>query len=611
MSKESQRIGDALYKVRKEKRISQDMLCLGLCTKGAFSKFEWGERRPDRLLLNTVLLRLGKNPDKMATILTAEEYAYFVWKKKVLTAVGQQDMSALKRLLEEPEAERIVVHEGLQRQFLYQMEAVVVEYEDQDPEKCIRLLTQAVELTMPGIRQNGAEQYLISVDEMRLLLHLARYLIRGEQKDEALRMLLNIVAYIEKHYEDYEAKVKVYPMGVKLLVPLLLEQKRELEGAVLCKKAVELLCWQGVLYDLAELMELFLACSEGLPRTEEIARYEKQLWALKEVYREFGGDGYLKENYLLSYSNQEVYLIDEVIKRSRAYKELSQEALSEGICTPETLSRIERGERGPNTRNFRALMKKLDTGLDYYNGELDTDDFLVLEQELELERAISLKNWEEAQRLLEDLKLKVDMSSPKNQQTLQAKENCILFNQKKLGLQEFLKSCEQAMNCEGEKWREERFWKQFFTKYKVNTMNYMACIYHIDHRMEDALFILEHLLKCLMDSKIGLAGRYRSSMTVIQNLSSFYGEAGKLKECLEMCEVGIRLCMECGRGAKLGVFLGNKAEAMNIEAGKALEVSKSYLKWTFYISDLLSNHSVAAYTDKYYRENYEPDIIWY
>ena len=50
---------------------------------------------------------------------------------------------------------------------------------------------------------------------------------------------------------------------------------------------------------------------------------------------------------------------------------------------------------------------------------------------------------------------------------------------------------------------------------------------------------------------------------------------------------------------------------MNIEAGKALEVSKSYLKWTFYISDLLSNHSVAAYTDKYYRENYEPDIIWY
>ena len=59
MSKESQRIGDALYKVRKEKRISQDMLCLGLCTKGAFSKFEWGERRPDRLYLS-----LGNKEDK-------------------------------------------------------------------------------------------------------------------------------------------------------------------------------------------------------------------------------------------------------------------------------------------------------------------------------------------------------------------------------------------------------------------------------------------------------------------------------------------------------------------------------------------------------------------
>ena len=127
MSKEGQKIGEVLYGARRAKKIQQDVLCLGLCTKGTFSKFEYGERRPDRLLLNTVLLRLGKNPDKMATILTAEEYDYFVWKKKVLKAVGQQDMWMLKKLLEEPEAVRIVVHEGLQRQFLYQMEAVVAE----------------------------------------------------------------------------------------------------------------------------------------------------------------------------------------------------------------------------------------------------------------------------------------------------------------------------------------------------------------------------------------------------------------------------------------------------------------------------------------------------
>ena len=611
MSKESQRIGDVLYKVRKEKGVSQERLCLGLCTKGAFSKFEYGERRPDRLLLNTILLRLGKNPDKMATILTAEEYAYFVWKKKVLTAVGQQDMSALKRLLEEPEAERIVVHEGLQRQFLYQMEAVVAEYEDQDPEKCIRLLTQAVELTMPGIRQNGAEQYLISVDEMRLLLHLARYLVRGKQKEEALRMLHNIVAYIEKHYEDYEAKVKVYPMGVKLLVPLLLEQKRELEGAVLCKKAVELLCWQGVLYDLAELMELFLVCSEGLPRTEEIVRYEKQLWALKEVYREFGGDGYLKENYLLSYSNQEMYLLDEVIRRSRTAKELSQEELSEDICTPETLSRIESGRRAPNTRNFRALMEKLDTGLDYYNGELDTDDFMVLEQELELERAISLENWQEAHVLLDRLKNQLDMTKSKNQKVMWAKENCILFNEGKLALKEFLKDCEKAMGCEEGKWREEKFWKQFFTRYKVTMMNYIACIYHIDHRLDDAIFILEQLLKQLRNSNVKLVDRYKSSVTIIGNLSAYYGESGQLEKCLELCGIGIELCLESGRGLRLGNFLTNKAEVINEKAGGTTEKSKLYLKYAYYISDLLPAHRTAAYIADYYKLYYEANVIWY
>ena len=167
------------------------------------------------------------------------------------------------------------------------------------------------------------------------------------------------------------------------------------------------------------------------------------------------------------------------------------------------------------------------------------------------------------------------------------------------------------MNCEGGRWRDEKFWRQFFTKYKVNMMNYIACIYHIDHQMDNALFILEHLLEQLTSSKVRLADRYKSSVTVISNLAIYYGENKQYDKCFSMCKMGMNLCLESGRGVKMGIFLGNQAEAMNNKKGKATETSKNLLKKAFYISDLMYNHSLAASIEKYYRSLYESDIIWY
>lgn len=178
-------------------------------------------------------------------------------------------------------------------------------------------------------------------------------------------------------------------------------------------------------------------------------------------------------------------------------------------------------------------------------------------------------------------------------------------------LEEFLKCCEQAMNCEEEGWREERFWKQFFTRYKVSMMNYIACIYKEKNQVLDAIFILEHLLEQLNRSKVKLVDRYKSSITVIGNLSSFYGENGEFDKCLEMCKIGMDICLQTGRGQRLGTFLGNGAEAVNDKAGRITENSRRYFEWSYHISELFSVRNTAAYADEYYRTHYEKDIKWY
>lgn len=605
------KVGDALYYLRTEKGVSRDQLFQGLCTKSNYCLYEQGGRLPDRLLLNALLQRLGRNPDKLATALSAEEYAYFQWKKQVLAAMGHEDMDVLQRLLEKP-TEIMPSARNLQQQFLSQTRAIVAERMEQDIGKCILLLEQAVELTMPGITERGIDKYLVSTEEMKILLDLSEALGKGGREKEAGRLLHEIVVYVEHNYSDYESKIIIYPKAVKQLAPMLLQDGKYMEGLLLCKKAIDLLCVQGVLYDLAELMEYYLRFSEHFPETEEAARYRKQLQALREVYRENGAELYLKENVALSYSNRETYLIDEVIKRGRMVKDYTQEELGERIDVAwETVSRIENGKRTPSAKNFRAMMETLDTGLDYYNGELDTTDFLLLEKKLELDRAISLKRWEEANELLQYLRSRLDMDRPRNQRILRAEENCIRFNRGEIGWEEFLKECEIAMDCEGERWREENFWKQFLAKYKIMILSDMAILYHIGHQIENSIFILEHILDQLVSSKVKLEDRYKSSMTVIGNLSSYYGEAGRLEDCIKMCDMGLELCFDSGRGVRLGKFLGNKAEALNIMAGESTEISKHYLKQAYYLNELMSVHSASAYTDEYYRTHYEGNIIWY
>ena len=605
------KVGDALYYLRTEKGVSRDQLYQGLCTKSNYCLYEQGGRLPDRLLLNALLQRLGRNPDKLATALSAEEYAYFQWKKQVLAAMGHEDMDVLQRILEKP-AEIMASARNLQQQFLSQTRAIVAERMEQDIGKCILLLEQAVELTMPGITERGIDKYLVSTEEMKILLDLSEALGKGGREKEAGRLLHEIVVYVEHNYSDYESKIIIHPKAVKQLAPMLLQGRKYMEGLLLCKKAIDLLCIQGVLYDLAELMEYYLRFSEHFPETEEAARYRKQLQALREVYRKNGAELYLNENVALSYSNRETYLIDEVIKRGRMVKAYTQEELSERVeVSWETISRVENGKRAPSAKNFRAMMETLDTGLDYYNGELDTTDFLLLEKKQELERAISLKRWEEANELLQYLRSRLDMDRPRNQRILRAEENCILFNMGKLDRETFLKECEIAMDCAGERWREEGFWHQFLTRYKVRVLNYIAVLYHIGGQTEQSIFILEHMLEQLVSSRVELADRYKSSMTAIDNLSSYYGEMGRLDDCLEMCDMGIDLCMDSGRGIRLGGLLGTKAEALDIKAGKITEKSKCYLKQAYYLSDLMSVHSVTAYLDNYYRTHYKIDVIWY
>lgn len=600
-----------LFTLRTEKGVSQEILCKGLCKRSTYSRYESGKRKINKLLFTALLQRLGKDPDKFSIILSKEEYNYFVWRWNVLIAVGQGQMEELERLIVESENLENVIDEILHRQFRCWIESIVQKSKYQDYEQSERLLTEASNLTLPGIESFNLDKYLISIEEMYVLLELCEILIKREQKEKAFKLIFAIVEYTERAYNDNEAKGKIYPRAIRLVTPLLIENRRYIEGMHMCEKAINLLCWNGVLYDLTELLELYLACSENYIETETVTHYKKYYHALKEIYKEYDKEKKYQSKNMLCYCNHELYLVEEIIRYSRSVYKMSQEKLCEGVCTPETISRIETGKNIASTRCFHSIMEKLETDLDYYNGELDTEDFLMLEKMRKLTRFMSLHNWKDSRKVLEELKAGLDMTSYCNQRIITMKDKCLQFYERTITLEEFQHSCEKYLNCEKERWREEVFWNQFFTLDKVKIMNYLSICYHKANQLDKSIFILEHILRQLQNSKIWTLDRNRSWMLVICSLSSQYGEAGLFDKCIEICNMGIALCMQNGKGLKLGTLLGNKAEAINDKENKSTKISKHYLEQAYYVDDLFSVKNSLTYTDKYYRSHYDENVSWY
>ena len=106
-----------LRKEREKRGISQERLCRGVCAVSALSRYENGERIPDRLLMNTLIERLGKSSDKLVTMISCQEYAYFEWKRKVKEALRNKKISLAQELLQKNESLDGCVHSVLQEQF--------------------------------------------------------------------------------------------------------------------------------------------------------------------------------------------------------------------------------------------------------------------------------------------------------------------------------------------------------------------------------------------------------------------------------------------------------------------------------------------------------------
>lgn len=187
-------IGELLEKQRREKRYSKSMVCRGLCSVTALSRYESGLRVPDKFLLEYLLQRLGCNPQQYEMIISNEEYYEMQQQKRIEECIEQR-----KYLEAEGEIENYKKMKSpskpIHEQYIFYYSGLVKKYIGEYIQ-AVACFETSISKTMV---QRENKQGLSSFMELKVLRELGDCYQEIKRTQEAQEIYTKLQAYLESH----------------------------------------------------------------------------------------------------------------------------------------------------------------------------------------------------------------------------------------------------------------------------------------------------------------------------------------------------------------------------------------------------------------------------
>ena len=388
-----------------------------------------------------------------------------------------------------------------------------------------------------------------------------------------MELLTYLLHYVDRHVTDVRMK-KEYLAKISHLQAYLYKANQSWNVCYeCCERAVIAEIENARLSILYHALKLQMECLEQGVCVENGALRRKQYLYLKEVVEEYKVviDKFSMFTSEMSHGRS---LVDEVIHYARIRGAYTQEEFSEGICTPETLSRIETGKRTPTIKNFYALMEKSGMGISYYNTEFELERFETMEKIANLRKLAALGKQEEAEALLKEVELELDVS--KNQQQIGIFHTVYDLRAGRITLEEALEQTEQLAALSLKKADGRYLTPYQLTIVEFNILNQIALYYDklgkTGQAIEEIFLPLYEHLEARKVDRVELGREY---LMVTINLAMFYEKLEEWQKALAMIEKTIATVLEEKWIAWLGYSLFIKykiqrklGQAINLEQQK-------------------------------------------
>lgn len=275
-------LGEMLENLRIDKNIAKVQLCEGVCTITALTRYEQDIRVPDKFVIDCLLERLGKNPNKIEFIDTDEEFKMSMYRNQIEKKLLHEEFLEVEELLKEYEGD--IYHAmNLHQQYISfkrgQLAVIHEEFED-----ALELFLQALSFTKRGeITELGIGKKVLSDIEVEALYSLAEIYLKTGEKGKAVFLFSELREYLENLEKDDGKRIKYFP---KVLLELAQEEKEKdnfgLASAYL-KKAEEILIQEYQISNLKKMLQLRLEILDKTGETDRGAEIKDEILALRLV----------------------------------------------------------------------------------------------------------------------------------------------------------------------------------------------------------------------------------------------------------------------------------------------------------------------------------------
>lgn len=569
-------IGSMIQSMRAEKNtITRKKLAHGLCSEQTLFGIEAGHGEADILLLDILMQRLGKSPDKFEMILNTEMYNMVrlrdLWEKSILRG---------KRMLAERILQEYPSRTNVDQMYRHRMRASMLYHMDKNPADALRYLQDAVSITLPGFTYDRMGDYLISAVEMENLLALEKMEMEqtsGSASPEIKSHLEACMNYINLHFEGDEEHSKLCSKCSWLLARIYYGNGDYIQACACCERGLECLRRNTQTYFMLPLLKLMTASEErlGLATAQsKWVQYDQILTFLWERY----APKWCPVDSIFHNCYQRIYHLDyELIRAERSAKGMSQEVLADGVYkNAASLSRLENGKTSSSKKTFEGLMRNLGLEKGRYNGYVVTDSFEVLDFPPKLDSAIMRSDFKGAREILERLKSSLDMDNVANKFAVQLYETIIAVRLNEIAGEKALEK--QLVLLRGIMDFDRSGFRHIPMRNEVLLVN-SICKFFGDSecKKEEGIHLAKYTLELFRNSRVDVRHQYLSYAILLSNYVHYAREYEAAVEAL-------RNEMICGKASELIFCLNNMLIIMQGDWPK--EECRKWAKAIYYMSDL-------------------------
>lgn len=429
-----------IEQTRKNRKISQEELTEGIIHVKTYRRLIGGEIETEKVIWDTLLARMGVISLTYEGYISQSEYVQY----EALLELRKQSNLLIRAMYEKQSKYKIdkICEEireqigkykqtysrketglsnlenfflGIVEGYCQKSEALHYKKKGHDRSRYLENVWKMLHTKKIRLIIKSEDRVALAPIELELLLQIADAYWDEQRRDEAEEMASWTWNYRKKHTLFEDEMIKIYPYAAILLIRIKIKKGEWEKAWEIYKETIEIVTeaqsFRGMIYLLDLQLELWSHCQEHWFESEEdVLQIKTCILDLNQQYDENPYGIYPM------YTLQNAVVANEVIRRKRIQRNLTQSVLSEGILEPENYSRYENGRLNIRWEKIAQILDRLEQNTEKEQLILDTYDVDVMEQYFQCGKLEHQAQMRYSRMWYRQLCNKLDIGSKVNQQ---------------------------------------------------------------------------------------------------------------------------------------------------------------------------------------------------